>query len=75
MFSAADERDRFMARVALQGYEYNDYYDDFVYEISDYKRYRVSDKFPRLTTKDVNPSIKRATYEISLIELSPFEII
>ena len=75
MFSASDERDQFMARVALQGYEYNDYYDDFVYEISDYKRYYVSNKFPRLTVKDVNPSIKKATYEISLIELAPFEII
>lgn len=74
MFSTSDERDQFMARVALQGYEYHDSYDEYVYEISGYKRYQVTEGFPRLTTKDVAPSIKKASYEISLTDLAAFEV-
>ena len=74
MFSTSNERDQFMARVALQGYEYHDSYDEYVYEISGYKRYQVTEGFPRLTTKDVAPSIKKASYEISLTDLAFFEV-
>ncbi len=74
MFSPGEDQDRFMAHVAMQGYEYHDAYDEYVYEISDFKRYKVSDGFPRLTVKDVNPAIRKASYEIALTELVPFEI-
>ena len=30
LFSDSDDRDLFMSRVSLQGYEYHNYYDDFV---------------------------------------------
>lgn len=75
MFSQSEERDRFMACVAMQGYEYHNAYDEYVYEISGFKRYKVSDGFPRLTVKDVNPAIRKASYEISLAELASFEIL
>ena len=75
MFTTSDERDQFMSRVALQGYEYHDLYDEYVYEISGYKRYQVTEVFPRLTTKDVAPSIKKASYEISLTDLVSFEVV
>ena len=75
MFSSNEEKDMFMAKVALQGYEYNNYYDDFVYEISGFKRYNVPEGFPKLTRKDVPPAISKASYELSLIELSSFEIL
>ena len=74
MFTTSDERDQFMSRVALQGYEYHHLYDEYVYEISGYKRYQVTEFFPRLTTKDVAPSIKKASYEISLTDLVSFEV-
>lgn len=75
MFSSAEEKDQFMASVALQGYEYHNSYDEYVYEISGYRRYRVTDAFPRLTARDVSPAIKKAMYELSLTDLSQFEII
>ena len=75
MFGPGEERDRFMACVAMQGYEYHNAYDEYVYEISGFKRYRVSDGFPRLTVNDVNSAIKKASYEISLTELEPFKIL
>lgn len=58
LFPAGEERDQFMANVALQGYEYHNIYDEYVYEISGYRRYRVAEEFPRLTVKDVASAIK-----------------
>ena len=49
LFASDEDRNDFMAKVALQGYVYNDYYDDFIYEIRSCNRYRVTDGFPRLT--------------------------
>jgi hypothetical protein len=72
LFLLGEEEATFMSKVALQGYEYNDYYDEFVYEISDYRKYRVSDDFPRLTCKNVDPAITKASYEIALIEIEKF---
>ena len=74
MFTPGDEQDSFMSKTALQGYEYNDYYDDFVYEISSLKRYKVDDAFPKLTINDVPSAIRKASYELSLIDISSFEI-
>lgn len=74
MFAPGEERDQFMASVALQGYEYHDIYDEYVYEISAFRRYRVSKGFPRITVKDVPPAIKKASYEVSLTDLAAFEI-
>ena len=74
MFQPGEEQDAFMTKVALQGYEYNDYYDDFVYEISSFKRYLVNKDFPKLTLRDLAPAITKASYELSLVEISKFEI-
>lgn len=72
LFDSTEDRDRFMSKVALQGYEYNDIYDDYVYEISSVNRYRVDSDFPKLTSKDVNAAIKKASYELSLTDISSF---
>lgn len=74
MFSTAEERDHFMANVALQGYEYHNIYDEYVYEISGYRRYAVTGGFPRITPNTVASAIKKASYEIYLTDLAEFEI-
>lgn len=74
LFVSNDEKDDFMSKVALQGYEYNNYYDDFVYEISSVTRYTVNATFPKLTAGDVPPGIIKANYELSLQDIAPFEI-
>ncbi len=74
LFQTQEEQDNFMSKVALQGYEYNNYYDDYVYEISNFKRYKVNSDFPKLTHKDLPDAIRRASYEISLLEIEGFEI-
>ena len=74
MFTSNDDKDTFMSKIALQGYEYNNYYDDFVYEISNFKRYLVNSDFPKLTPKLLPGAIRKAMYEISLVDIASFEI-
>lgn len=74
LFVKLEEKDDFLTKVSLQGYEYNTYYDSFVYEISSFHRYLVNDDFPRLTRKEVNKAISSASYVITLSEIVPFEI-
>lgn len=73
-FQDSDDRDLFMSKVALQGYEYHNYYDDFVFELIYSKNFRVSDGFPKLIPGDVPESILKATYDIDLNKISEFEI-
>lgn len=75
LFDSSEDQDSFIAKVALQGYEYNNNYDDFVYEQSSLKRYIVNKDFPKLTVVDLPHAIAKATYELSLLEISQFEII
>ena len=63
-----------MSRVSLQGYEYHNYYDDFVYEKIYRRSFRVSADFPRLTPGDVPESVVKAIYEIDLSKIAEFEI-
>ena len=72
MFLSREESDDFLAKVALQGYEYNNYYDDFVFEISNVMRYAVGEGFPKLTSTSVPKAIVKASYDISLSEIQSF---
>ncbi len=74
MFLSREESDDFLAKVALQGYEYNNYYDDFVFEISNVMRYAVGKEFPKLTSANVPEAIAKASYDISLSEIQSFII-
>ena len=74
MFSADEDRDLFWSKVALQGYEYNNYYDDYVYEVSSFTRYAVDESFPKLTHRSLPKAICKAIYDISLVDIANFEI-
>ncbi len=74
IFSTDEEKDNFMSKVALQGYEYNNRYDDFVYEIVSFKRYKVDEAFPKLTKSKLPVAITKASYELSLIDIAVYEI-
>lgn len=73
-FSDSDDRDLFMSKVALQGYEYHNYYDDFVFELIYCKNFRVSEDFPKLIPGDVPEAVLKATYDIDLNKITEFEI-
>lgn len=73
-FQDNDDRDLFMSKVALQGYEYHNYYDDFVFELIYSKNFSVSDDFPKLTPGDVPEAILKVTYDIDLNKIAGSEI-
>lgn len=74
LFDTLEEKDDFITKVCLQGYEYNAYYDSFVYEIASFRRYTVNKAFPKITKDEINNAIIKAAYVISLPEISSFEI-
>jgi hypothetical protein len=74
LFISNEEKEVFYSKVALQGYEYNNYYDDFVYELSNTTKYIVKNDFPKLTRKNLPFAIRKVLYEISLIDIKDFEI-
>ena len=74
LFASEEDRNDFMAKVALQGYVYNDYYDDFVYEIRSCNRYCVAVGFPRLTHELLPEEICKASYEILLQKIEPYKL-
>lgn len=74
LFPDNDDRDLFMSKVALQGYEYHNYYDDFVYEQIYNKNFRVNSDFPRLTPDNVPKAVTKSIYDIDLNSIAEFEI-
>lgn len=74
MFSSQEDKDLFMTKVSIQGYEYNNYYDDFVFELSSKTRYMVNKDFPKLTSADVPRAITKVSYDILLTEIMPYII-
>ena len=74
LFDNVDERDRFRAKVCMQGYEYNSYYDSFVYEYKGMMRYLVDAGFPKLSHSSIPRAITKASYEISLNDIAEFLI-
>lgn len=72
MFLSADDADIFLAKVAMQGYEYNNYYDEFVFEVSGLTRYKVTDQFPKLTHANIPKEITKANYDLALAEIMSF---
>lgn len=75
IFNSREESDDFLAKVALQGYEYNNYYDDFVFEISNVIRYKVNKEFPKLTAENVPKAVAKANYDILLFDIKDFILI
>ena len=72
IFNSREESDDFLAKVALQGYEYNNYYDDFVFEISNVIRYKVNKEFPKLTAENVPKAVAKANYDILLSDIKGY---
>ena len=73
LFDDSDDRDSFMAKVALQGYEYHNYYDDFVFEKIYFKSFRITEGFPRLVPSNMPDGVIEAAYDIDLNKLNEFE--
>jgi hypothetical protein len=74
IFDLIEDKDIFISKVSLLGYEHNSYYDEFVYETVSLTRYRVDSGFPKLISENLPQAIKKATYELTLSEIKNFKI-
>lgn len=72
--SDPDDKELFLNKVAMQGYEYSNYYDEFVYAVDTMQRYQVRVGFPRLMRSQIPTSITHCTYELLLRDLEMFAI-
>lgn len=64
----------FMEKLSAFGYNYNEEYDNLVYEVRTKDTYEVRDNFPRIKRCDLPIAICKAQYDILLTELEPFKI-
>ena len=74
LFHNDDDKELFLTKVRLQGYEYDAYYDEFVYEIVNVSCYCVNSEFPRLKRSDLSDAVVAAVYDLSLLKIGDYEI-
>lgn len=68
-----EEKDVFINKVAVQGYSYNDEYDNYVYAYCDTKKFIVNDSFPKLTRDNLRKEIAKVQYELVIQDLLTYE--
>lgn len=74
MLVLQDDKDKFLNKVVLRGYMYNNYYDTLVFEVKEFVRYKVCDGFPVLTRNNLPEQIVKVSYEIDLAQIRNYII-
>lgn len=73
MFDVEQDRDSFIKKVQIQGFSFNDYYDQFVYAVCEQKFYLVNSSFPKIQREQLADAIIRAQYDIDIRAITDFE--
>ncbi len=74
VFAINSEKDEFLDKVSAQGYEYNTYYDGYVYDVKDCFEFFVTQEFPKLTKHNVPSGVTKATYDLSLTDITKYQV-
>ena len=75
LLKSAPQREIFMAKLQLYGFEFSNENDDLVFALKSMHLYRVdSNNFPRLHRALLPNAITRAQYELLLTEIEPFKL-
>ena len=66
----------FNGMMELVGFKHQDreYYEQFNFIVNEIVLYEVRDDFPKLSSKDLNPSIRNVSYELKLNGLDSYKI-
>lgn len=66
----------FSGMMELVGFKYQDreYYEQFNFVVNEIFLYEVRDDFPKLSSKDINPSIRNVSYELKLNGLDAYKV-
>lgn len=67
------DKDVFISKIKQAGYEYNDLYDNYVYNFIGVTQYLVENDFPRLRTDDMPKGIKGVKYDILLSSIEKYK--
>ena len=71
----AHQREIFMAKLQLFGFEFSNENENLVYALKNMYKYKVdAQDFPRLHRPLLSKAIARAQYELLLTEIEPFKI-
>lgn len=71
----AAQRETFMAKLQLYGFDFSNENDNLVFAVRNQHMYNVDTKnFPRLHRSLLPDAITRAQYDLSLAEIEPFKI-
>lgn len=67
------QKELFLSKLELFGFDFSVEYDNYVYSLTNYSTYSVSNNFPRLKRNGIPNSISKAQYEIILSEIEQFK--
>lgn len=71
-FQYETSKDLFIEKLKQAGYTFNDYYNNYVYNISSRKKYKVCECFPRIKREQLSQGIDKVSYEINLLAIEEF---
>ena len=75
LLSNASQREIFMAKLQLFGFDFSNENDNFVFALRNEHRYRVDkEKFPRIHRDILPDAITRVQYELLLTEIESFKL-
>ncbi len=76
LLETSSQRESFMAKLELYGFDFSKEYDSFAYSLNNSSQYNViQDEFPRLQRSFLPVAITRVQYEISLSEIESFKVL
>lgn len=75
LLSDAPQRNTFMAKLQLFGFDFSNENDNYVFALKNEHMYKVdTDTFPRIHRNMLPEAISRVQYELLLTELEPFKL-
>lgn len=74
LFEYNDDKDIFKSKLEQVGYDYNEEYDNYVYNLINVTKYLVNKEFPKLRHDDVPKGVLKVNYEIQLSIIERFRV-
>lgn len=69
-----NQKDIFMAKLDLYGFDFSHEYDNYVYSIKGNNVYSVEEGFPRITKGSLPASITKVQYEIIMSDIEQYKL-
>lgn len=70
---SVNEKDMLLSKLKDYNYSYHPKYDEYVYELRSTNKYCVNSEFPRISRSNIPVAIAKASFDLLLVELMPFE--